>query len=174
LAALAHPDRARLMDALAVYGPSTTTALARAVDLATGSASHHLKVLVDAGLVERAPETATDRRERRWKLVTRGMRWTVGQFRGRPTAEAAATSAEGVMLQRQFEQARQFVENAQEPWDEAAYNGHFWLRLSPAELARLGQQIDDLLLHWRRREIPDDGAERHSVLAFAHAFPASP
>ena len=53
LVALAHADRARLMDALAMHGPSTTTTLARTLGLATGSVSHHLKVLSDAGLVAR-------------------------------------------------------------------------------------------------------------------------
>ncbi|MGR6320877.1 helix-turn-helix domain-containing protein [Micromonospora soli] len=174
LTALAHPDRARLMDALAVHGPSTTTALARAMDLATGSVSHHLKVLVEAGLVAPAPAAATDRRERRWKLVTRGMRWTIGQFRDQPTAQAAATSAEGALLQRQYEHAREFLETAEQPWDDVAYAGHVWLRLTPDELAELGQQIDDLLLGWRRRQLPEDGLERHPVLAFVHAFPTDP
>jgi DNA-binding transcriptional ArsR family regulator len=174
LAALAHPDRARLMDALAVYGPSTTTALARWTDLATGSVSHHLKVLVEAGLVAPAPAAAKDRRERRWKLVTRGMRWTVGQFRGQPTAQAAATSAEGVLLQRQYERAREFLETAEEPWDEVAHSGHVWLQLTPDELARLGNEIEELLLRWRRRELPEDGSDRRTVLAFVHAFPTEP
>src|SRR4051794_39969432 len=116
LAALGNPDRLRLMDALAVHGASTTSALAAALGLATGSVSHHLKVLTRVGLVERAPEAAADRRERRWKLVTRGMRWTPGQFRDRPSAEAAAWAAEGVMLESQFESARAFLASAEPPW----------------------------------------------------------
>jgi DNA-binding transcriptional ArsR family regulator len=74
LAALAHPYRARLMDALKVDGPSTATELARRTGQAVGSASHHLKVLHDAGLVAEAPELARDRRERWWRLVTRQLR----------------------------------------------------------------------------------------------------
>ncbi|MDF2575782.1 MAG: ArsR family transcriptional regulator, partial [Agromyces sp.] len=70
LAALAHPDRARIMDALAVDGPSTTGALADVLGVATGSASHHLRVLAEAGLVERAAQDASDLRQRRWKLVS--------------------------------------------------------------------------------------------------------
>ncbi|MEV0715016.1 winged helix-turn-helix domain-containing protein [Asanoa sp. NPDC050611] len=174
LSALANPDRARLMDALAVHGPSTTTALAQSIGLATGSVSHHLKVLVEAGLVAPAPGGSTDRRERRWKLVTRGMRWTVGQFRDQPTAQAAATSAEGAMLERQFERAREFLEIREEPWDDSAFSSHVWLQLTPDELLELGQQLNDLLLGWRRRQIPDDGHDRRTVLAFAHAFPAEP
>ncbi|RXZ70945.1 helix-turn-helix domain-containing protein [Agromyces albus] len=174
LAALAHPDRARLMDALAVDGPSTTGALASSLGVATGSVSHHLRVLTDAGLVERAPQDPADRRERRWKLVSRGMRWSAGQFRDRPAAESAATAAEAVMLGRQVEHARAFLGSAEPPWDDAAVSAHTWLRLSADELTELGRQLEELLLGWRRREIPDDGADRRPVLAFARAFPSRP
>src|ERR1700759_949862 len=76
LAALAHPFRARILDALAVDGPSTASALAQRTGQAIGSASHHLKVLAAAGLVEEAPELARDRRERWWRLVSVGWRWS--------------------------------------------------------------------------------------------------
>jgi DNA-binding transcriptional ArsR family regulator len=175
LAALGNPDRLRLMDALAVHGPSTTSALAGALGIATGSMSHHLKVLTEVGLVERAPEAAADRRERRWKLVTRGMRFSPGMFRDRPSAEAAASAAEGVMLDRDYESARAFLAAAEWPWDDAAFAGRTWLRLTPAELEQLGEELNDVLLRWRRRDVPDDGApDRRVVLAFAHAFPSDP
>lgn len=174
LAALAHPDRARLMDALAVDGPSTTSALATALGVATGSVSHHLRVLTDAGLVERAAQDPSDRRERRWRLVSRGMRWSAGQFRDRPAAESAAAAADAVMLGRQFEHAREFMASAEPPWDDTAVSVHTWLRLSADELAELGRQLEELLLGWRRREIPDDDADRRPVLAFVRAFPSRP
>ncbi len=47
--------------------------------------------------------------------------------------------------------------------------------LTPAELVEFGNEIDELMLRWRRREIPDDGApDRLEVLAFARAFPSQP
>jgi DNA-binding transcriptional ArsR family regulator len=163
------------MDALAVHGASTTSVLAGALGIATGSVSHHLKVLTEVGLVERATEAAADRRERRWRLVSRGMRWTPGQFRDRPSAEAAAWAAEGVMLDSQYESARSFLAAAEPPWDDAAFAGRTWLRLTPEELEQLGEELNEVLLRWRRREIPDDGApDRRVVLAFARAFPSDP
>ena len=76
LAALAHPFRSRIMDALKVDGPSTASMLAARTGQAVGNASHHLKVLAAAGLVEEAPELARDRRERWWRLVSAGTRWS--------------------------------------------------------------------------------------------------
>ncbi|MDH2415826.1 helix-turn-helix domain-containing protein [Nocardioides sp. CER19] len=175
LAALGNPDRVRLLDALAVGGPASTSALADALDLATGSISHHLKVLSEAGLVRPAAADDADRRVRRWELASRGTRWNPGQFRGQPAEEAAVVSAQGVYLARQFDQARAFLEQQEPPWDDAAYAGHFWLRLTPDELVELGRELNDLLLRWRRREVPDDGGEqRTTVLAIARAFPAEP
>ncbi|MFC9559845.1 ArsR/SmtB family transcription factor [Agromyces sp. NPDC056965] len=174
LAALAHPVRSRLVDALAVDGDSTTGALAGALGIATGSVSHHLQVLVDAGLVVRAPQDPSDLRERRWSLVTRGMRWSAEQFRGRTAAESAARSADAVILERQFERARSFLESAEPPWDDVAVSGHYWLRLNADELAQLGRQLDELFLSWRRREIPDDDTDRRAVHGFARVFPSRP
>ena len=132
----------------------------------------HLKVLAEAGLVDRATAGA-DRRERSWQLVSRGLRWTPGQFRD-SAAGAVASAAEGVLLERQFESASAFLAAAEEPWDDAAHSGHVWLRLTPAELAQVGAELEELLLRWRRREVPDDGADRRTVLAFARAFPTEP
>lgn len=173
LASLANPDRARILDALAVYGPSMTSELAQALGLATGSVSHHLKVLVKVGLVE-PDEAGPDRRKSRWRLLTRGLRWKPSADPERPAGETAATAADLVLLQRDTEQARQFLQDANPPWSDAAFAAHVWLRLNPDELEEFGRQLEAFLLKWRRREISDDGAERTTVLAFARAFPAKP
>lgn len=47
-----------MLDALTVDGPSTASMLAKRTGQAVGNASHHLKVLAGAGLVEEAPELA--------------------------------------------------------------------------------------------------------------------
>lgn len=63
LAALHHPVRAALHRILELEGPAPVGSLAARQGLAAGSASHHLKVLHRAGLVEPAPELARDTRE---------------------------------------------------------------------------------------------------------------
>lgn len=177
LTALANADRARLLDVLAVHGASSTTELARRLELATGSVTHHLRVLSRAGLVEPAPEAAADQRSSAWKLVSRGRRWS---RQGGAAAEVAARAAEGALLERQLQRARawQAVEEVS-AWDEAASSVHSWMSLSPDELRRLGAQVEELIVSWRRRDRPaedldDDSVERRPVLAFFHAFPSEP
>ncbi|WP_344247702.1 metalloregulator ArsR/SmtB family transcription factor [Isoptericola hypogeus] len=176
LAALANPFRARIMDALKVDGPSTASGLARRTGQAVGSASHHLKVLRDAGLVAEAPELAKDRRERWWRLVAPGLRWSRQEFADDTAAVAAAQAAEALGAQRQFERTRAWLANAESApeWDATAFATQSWLHLSPAELDELGAEVLELLARWSRRDRPDDDVERESVLVFARGFPAQP
>ena len=117
LTALANPSRARMIDALAVDGPSTASALAARTGQAVGSASHHLKVLDQAGLVEQAPELARDRRERWWRLVSPSTRWSRSEFADDAAAVSAALAAETVAMQRQFERARDWMANSEAAGD---------------------------------------------------------
>lgn len=176
LSAMANPFRARMMDALKVDGPSTASALAQRTGQAVGSASHHLKVLAEAGLVEEAPELAKDRRERWWRLVDPGTRWSRADFADDTAAVTAAYAAEALALQRQFERTREWNANAASvpEWDEAAFATQNWMRLTPAELGELSAEIVDVLVRWSRREVPDDGQEREPVFVFARGFPAQP
>ena len=176
LSAMANPFRGRLLDALHLDGPSTASALARRTGQAVGSVSHHLKVLAEAGLVEEVPELAKDRRERWWRLVSSGFRWSRAEFADDPAAVAAALSAESVGLRRQFERARDWLDNAEAAgvWDDAAFATQNWLTLSPEELRTLSEEILDVLQRWRTRPTPDDEEERESVYVFARGFPAQP
>ena len=173
---MANPFRSRMMDALKVDGPSTASALATRTGQAVGSASHHLKVLHEAGLVEEAPELAKDRRERWWRLVDAGTRWSRADFADDTAAVTAAYAAEALGLQRQFERTQEWNANASSApeWDVAAFATQNWMRLSPDELTDVANEIVDVLLRWSSRPVPDDGVERESVYVFARGFPAQP
>jgi DNA-binding transcriptional ArsR family regulator len=173
---MANPFRSRMMDALKVDGPSTASALAQRTGQAVGSASHHLKVLSEAGLVEEAPELAKDRRERWWRLVDPGTRWSRADFADDTAAVTAAYAAEALALQRQFERTRDWNANAASvpEWDAVSFATQNWLRLSPEELQQVADEMVDVLLRWSSRAIPDDGEERESVYVFARGFPAQP
>ncbi|MGL5929721.1 MAG: ArsR/SmtB family transcription factor [Dermatophilaceae bacterium] len=175
LAALAHPFRARMMDALKVDGPSTASTLARRTGQAVGNASHHLKVLATAGLIEEAPELARDNRERWWRLVSTGTRWSRTGLTD-PAAVDAAREAEALGWRRQEERVRSWMTNAESDpaWDDAAFATQNWLRVTPEELRELAEEVVEVLVRWGQRELPDDGAEREPVLVFARGFPCQP
>lgn len=176
LSALANPFRARMIDALKVDGPSTASALAQRTGQAVGSASHHLKVLAEAGLVVEAPELARDRRERWWQLADRGTRWSRGEFAEDTAAVAAALEAEALAVRRQFARVQEWMANADaDPvWDDAAYAIQNWLRLTPGELREFGDELGALIVSWASRELPDDGQHREPIFVFARGFPAQP
>jgi DNA-binding transcriptional ArsR family regulator len=176
LSAMAHPFRARIMDALKVDGPSTASSLAQRTGQAVGSASHHLKVLADAGLVVEVPELAKDRRERWWRLADRGTRWSRADFADDTAAVTAAHAAEALTLQRQFARTQEFMANADSDpeWDDAAFATQHWMRLTPDELYQVAEDVVEVLMRWSGRELPEDGQERESVFVFARGFPAQP
>jgi DNA-binding transcriptional ArsR family regulator len=176
LASLAHPFRARILDALQVDGPSTASALATRTGQAVGSASHHLKVLAAAGLVEEAPELARDRRERWWRLVSRGWSWTRSDVEGDAAALTASLAAESLQLRRQFDRARDWLDNheAAGEWGDVSFATASWLHLTPAELHELSGEMVALLRRWKLRETPDDDQAREPVYVFARGFPAQP
>ena len=176
LAALAHPFRARIMDALKVDGPSTASALAQRTGQAVGSASHHLKVLAEAELVVEAPELAKDKRERWWRLAAPGTRWSRQEFADDTAAVAAAHAAEALAFQRQVERTREWMSNAESDpvWDDAAFATQHWLKLSPEEMHLVAEEFVEVLLRWSDRPTPDDGVHREPVFLFARGFPAQP
>jgi DNA-binding transcriptional ArsR family regulator len=176
LSAMANPFRSRMMDALKVDGPSTASHLAQRTGQAVGSVSHHLKVLAEAGLVEEAPELARDRRERWWRLVDAGTRWSRADFADDTAAVTAAYAAEALALQRQFARVQEWNANAATTpeWDDAAFATQNWLRLTPDELREVAEEVIDVLQRWSRRDVPDDGQDRESVLVFARGFPTQP
>jgi DNA-binding transcriptional ArsR family regulator len=177
LAALAHPLRRRLMDVLKVDGPSTVSMLAERTGQAVANVSHHLRVLGGCDLIEEAPELARDRRERWWRLVSAGVRWSTTDFGEDPAALAVANAAESLNLDRHAGLVRSWYAAAEErrrEWGDAAFSTDKWLRLTPAELTELAQQIIELLESWGNRKIPDDGQPREPVFLFAHGVPAQP
>lgn len=176
LSALANPFRARMIDALKVDGPSTASALAQRTGQAVGSASHHLKVLSEAGLVSEAPELARDRRERWWRLVDRSTRWSTFDLLDDPAALSAAREAEALNLRRQIERLQDWMANAETSpeWMAVAFASQHWLRVTPAELNEVSEEINEVLSKWSQRLLPEDGQVREPALVFARGFPSQP
>ena len=168
LAAMANPWRSRILDILSVEGPATASQLAGRTGLAVGSASHHLKVLDEAGLVEEAAELARDRRERWWRLVTPSVRWSRTEFADDAGAVAAAVAAEALGLQRQFERSRDWLasDDEAEEWLSAAFATQSWLKLTPAELTSFSEELLALVRQWKDRTgEAADPARRRAILS---------
>jgi DNA-binding transcriptional ArsR family regulator len=177
LAALAHPLRRRLMDALKVYGPSTVSMLAERTGQAVANVSHHLKVLATSELVEEAPELARDRRERWWRPVSAGVRWSQADFDDDPAALAVFNASISLNLDRHTSLVRAWwaaSETRAGEWSEGPFSTDKWLHLTPAELTALASEVIGLLDRWATREVPDDGQRREPVFVFAHGVPAQP
>jgi DNA-binding transcriptional ArsR family regulator len=176
LAAVAHPLRRRLLDVLRVHGPQTVGLLSGRTGSAVGNVSHHVRVLAEAGLLAEAPELARDRRERWWRLVSRGLTWSDADFDEDPASAAVASAATELGLQRQLSLTRAWLERApDEPaWRPAAVSTDAWLSLSPQELAQLGRELGELFDRWRERARGDDAPDREPVFVFARGFPAQP
>ncbi|MFI6129243.1 ArsR/SmtB family transcription factor [Micromonospora sp. NPDC051141] len=177
LAALAHPLRRRLMDVLKVYGPCTVGLLAERTDQAPANVSHHLKVLAAADLLVEAPELARDRRERWWKLRSRGVRWSESDFDDDPSTRVVADAAGSLNLERHTALVRAWHAAADEThaaWGDAPFSTDHWLRLTPDELAELSREVIALFSRWADRPVPDDGQRREPVFVFTHGVPARP
>jgi DNA-binding transcriptional ArsR family regulator len=176
LSAMAHPLRTRLLDALAVDGPSTASALATRTDQAVGNISHHLKILAQARLIQEAPELARDRRERWWRLTSPSTRWSTAELADDPAAVDAALAAERLQLTRQYERARGWLDTGEpdDRWADTAFAIQRWFRLSPDELRELNTELLGVLDRWAERETDEEGPQREPVLVFARGFPAQP
>jgi DNA-binding transcriptional ArsR family regulator len=176
LSALANPFRGRMIDVLKVDGPATASGLAQRTGQAVGSASHHLKVLAEAGLVVEAPELARDRRERWWRLAAPGTQWSTVDLLDDPAALSAAREAEALHLRRQTERIQDWMANAETSpeWLAVAFATQQWLRVTPEELHEVGEELLEVLTKWSMRELPDDGLEREPVIVFARGFPTQP
>ncbi|MEV4760171.1 helix-turn-helix domain-containing protein [Micromonospora sp. NPDC049559] len=177
LAAVSHPLRRRMMDALKVYGPSTASQLAERTGQAVGNISHHLKVLAASELVTEAPELARDRRERWWRLVSPGLRWATRDFKDDPAALAVANAAASLNLDRHMSIARAWhaaSDAEHDAWGGSAFSMDRWLRLTPDELAQLERELNELLARWGSRDLPEDGRTREPVFLFAYGVPAQP
>jgi DNA-binding transcriptional ArsR family regulator len=177
LAAMSHPVRRRLLDALSVDGPSTITMLAARTGQASGNVSHHVKVLHEASLVEEAPEYARDRREHWWRVSATSRRWSSTSFDEDGATAAVAEAAASLNLEHQVAKVRAWQaesETADRAWLDAAFSTDAWLQLTPEELKALSDQILELFKTWYARRIPDDGAQRTSVFVFARGMPSAP
>jgi DNA-binding transcriptional ArsR family regulator len=177
IAAVNHPVRRRILDALALDGPATASQLAARLDQHVGNVSHHLRTMAKAGLVEEAPELARNRRERWWRSVPVSLSWSLADMRGDAAAETVAVAAEQVNLTHHAQKVRDWFglrDDYDEAWTSAAFSTEAWVRATPQELAELGERLAAVIAEFKSAHAarPDDG--REDVFVFAHGVPGRP
>lgn len=173
--ALHHPVRRRINEILRLHGPATVGTLVEKLDLPFGSVSHHLRALAKAGLVEAAPELATDRRQSWWRSVPMSLSWSVDDF-DNPAQRAAAEGAEQENAGYEATRIRSWHETKEgydQVWRDAAWATNGWILATPNDLAELGGKIADLIAEYAKRHQPGDpGAE--PVFVLSRGFPGRP
>jgi DNA-binding transcriptional ArsR family regulator len=171
LRALTHPVRYELFNYLLSNSPATASQCARAVGDTPSNCSYHLRALAKAGLV--APEESADGRERPWRALMTGFSVPEDTDPASPLGRQAALVA-ALTIQRDQRLVREYLarrDRVPARWRNADQYGTYTLRLTPAELRALGDQIDALVRPYIapvRDDAPRGAAQVH--LAF-QGFP---
>ncbi|MDM4718494.1 winged helix-turn-helix domain-containing protein [Micromonospora sp. WMMA1363] len=169
---LAHPLRLRLLGLLRMDGPATATRLAAKLHTNTGATSYHLRQLADVGLVVEEPDLGTGR-QRWWRAAHDVSRFGATDFDDDPDARAAVAWIEANWVRWMAEQTERWLKAAPDlprPWREAASIGDMVLRLDPARLRSLNEELRQVVLRYRD-ESTADGADERDVFVFLSAFP---
>jgi DNA-binding transcriptional ArsR family regulator len=174
LRCLAHPLRSRLLSALRLDGPSTSARLAARLATNTGATSYHLRQLADAGLVEEDPDRGTAR-ERWWRAAHDITSYVDTDFDADPDDRAAAEWLVGHHARQKTRWRDDYLESrAQWPaeWRAAASLGDVRLRLTADQLARLTEELYDVLRRYDELPVEDDAeGDTEQVMILLDAFP---
>ncbi|MFG2644211.1 ArsR/SmtB family transcription factor [Streptomyces sp. NPDC048370] len=181
LKAISHPLRMRLYRALFVARTATASQLADQVDEAVSLVSYHLRKLADHGLIEEAENPSTDGRERWWRPSSYGVSVHDEDMRGAPELVAASDALGRTVNEQRVELHRRFLDERltwSGEWRSASVSSEWLPRLTAAELAALGQELDTVLRKYDERaraaEAAGDTEGRENVAVHLHGFPYRP
>jgi len=165
LRGLAHPLRVRLLGLLRSDGPSTATRLGERLGQSSGATSYHLRQLAAYGFVAEDHERTGSGRERWWKATAR--------YTDLPRASAREASAEAEGFLRAvaadcYHEMDAFLgelPTLPARWDDGWAMTDRILRLTPAEAARMRQELRTVVDRYREDQPGGDptapsGAER--------------
>jgi predicted transcriptional regulator len=176
LDALAHPVRLDLLTHLMSSGPATASVCAREIGDTPSNCSYHMRALARHGLVEQV--NSSDGRERPWRATVTG--FTVDPDADPATPEgrggAALMAASLALEQRHLRDYLSHRDQVSGRWRQADQYSTYMLRVTPAELSELGDELDALIrpLIAATREDPPSGAELVSLGVYAYPWRAEP
>lgn len=162
---LAHPLRSRLLGALRLYGPATSTGLAQRLDTNSGATSYHLRKLAEVGLVTEDTERSVGR-ERFWRAGHTMTSWVETEFSTDPDDRAAADWLLGQHTLIKYRWVTDWFaerQNWSTEWRNAADNSDFLLELNPEQLAAMRDELHAVINRYLDVESKPD-AERVTVL----------
>ncbi|MCW8377933.1 ArsR/SmtB family transcription factor [Streptomyces justiciae] len=178
LKALAHPLRANLYRLLSVARVATASQLADQVDEAVSLVSYHLRKLAEHELIEEAEPQSRDGRERWWQPSSDGVTIRDADFRDAPEKAAAHTAATRLFHEQRADLYRRYLDEraAWGPeWNTASQDSESWLRLTPVELAELGEELLAVLRKYdekgRAAEVAGETEGRENVALHVYGFP---
>ncbi|MFE6100243.1 helix-turn-helix domain-containing protein [Streptomyces laurentii] len=178
LKAVSHPLRMRLYRALFVARVATASQLAEQVDEAVSLVSYHLRKLADHGLIEEAEPQSADGRERWWQPSSRGVSVHDEDIRDSPELVAANDAFSRILGDQRAALHRRFVDERltwSEEWRSASLSSEWLPKLTAAELAALGKELDAVVEKYdqkaRAAEAAGDTEGRENVALHLHGFP---
>jgi DNA-binding transcriptional ArsR family regulator len=172
LRALAHPLRGKLLAALRLDGPATASILARRYGESSGATSYHLRMLARYGFVEDDPDHGGGR-ERWWRAAHELTDWSPASFlRAEPGEAEAARQFMGRVAADYARWHARWIDELEDwsaDWQDASELSDLALRLTPAQLKALREEL--LATVFRYRDAGPDGDDAERVVVLLQAFP---
>jgi DNA-binding transcriptional ArsR family regulator len=172
LRGLAHPLRVRMLWILETDGPATATILADRLGERTGTTSWHLRELASCGFVEEVSDRG-NKRERWWQASSGGVSLNAAEFMEDPSSAGPVSVLLRALLSEHFQGAARFMtEEWSKEWHEAWILSTARLRLTPASLQRLKDELAAVLVRYGKQD--DDGIDAEMVIMQMQGFPYRP
>ncbi|WUJ68394.1 helix-turn-helix domain-containing protein [Kribbella soli] len=169
LRGLAHPLRMRILEAIELDGPATSSTLATRLGENTGTISWHLRLLAEHGYLEEDPERGT-KRERWWRLPDRQTVLDPSEFLDDPETRRALDVYLRDLVERYYDRVRTYIdEDWPGEWQHAAGLSDWrGLHLTPEQLHNLNEEIAGVVDRYTGADAAD-GSER--VIVQLQSFP---
>jgi hypothetical protein len=171
--ALAHPVRLAILDAMRNEGALTATSAAGLLNQSPGNMSWHLRTLAKYGFIVEAE--GAKGRSRPWKIAPGNNKFDVNE--AVPGSLDAIEHLVITVLDRSFEQLQAWWRQHKDfgdAWFNSSFVKDHTSFLTPAELADISEQMDQLLRRYDERSDPAlrpaEALPVHTV-TFAHPMP---
>jgi len=170
LRGLAHPLRMRILEALELDGPATSTTLSARLGENTGTISWHLRLLAEHGYIEEEPDRGT-KRERWWRVPAGQTVLNPAEFRDDPETSGALKVYLQQLVEQYYARVQNYVdENWSGEWQHAAELSDWRdLRLTPEELVALNNELKQVIDRYTATKSTDENAKQ--VIVQLQSFP---